>query len=421
MALTKGMKPATTPHTAAFGFVLLAFALFGTTYGVWLVLIADLQRAFDLSPGALGGALAAGLAAALPVMLLAGRIADRWGAKVLLKGAALLIGCALLGIAVVQTYGLLVLLLMLFFASTGAFDVGINTAAVALEQRSGRKILSYVHAAFSGSAALTALLTGALLSYGMPFRWLYVALALLVVTFAVVLRRGGGARTAALPAASVPTASSPIASSTASDRPLPLYRSGPVLLLALITAFGFQIEGEVGNWAAVYLRALLELPPWLGASGVAVFHGAMLIGRLGAARALQRVHRRSLLGLAGAVAAGGMLLALATEQAAVVLLGFLITGLAVAVVAPVTFSLLGDTVPDRVGEASSVLTTVAYLGLLLGPVIIGGLAEVMGLRLALGSIVFMGGLISLLSCGVLRGRPVTSSRASAAYLDGSGA
>jgi MFS family permease len=319
-----------------------------------------------------------------------------------------------LGIAAVQTYGLLVLLLMLFFASTGAFDVGINTAAVELEQGSGRKILSYFHAAFSGSAAVTALLTGALLTYGIPFRWFYLGLALLVFTFAVLLKRGGVTRTAA----------SATASSTSSSRPerLPrLYQSAPVLLLAFITALGFQIEGEVGNWAAVYLRSLLELPAWLGASGVAVFHTAMLLGRLGAAQALQRYHRRGLLQLAGAVAAGGMLIALATEHAPVVLLGFLITGLAVAVVAPVTFSLVGDAVPDRVGEASSILTTVAYLGLLLGPVIIGGLAEFIGLRLALGSIIFMGGLISHLSCGVLRGRPVTSSRASAAYLDGSGA
>lgn len=73
--------------------VFLAFALFGTLYGVWLVLLADLQQALGLSPGALGAALAAGLAASLPVMLLGGRIADRWGVKVLLRGAALLIAC----------------------------------------------------------------------------------------------------------------------------------------------------------------------------------------------------------------------------------------------------------------------------------------------------------------------------------------
>jgi MFS family permease len=157
-------RPGIGQAVTGFRFVLLAFALFGATYGVWLVLIADLQRAFDLSPGTLGAALAAGLAAALPAMIISGRIADRWGAKVLLKGAALLIGCALLGIAAVQTYWLLLMLLMLFFASTGAFNVGINTAAVELEQGSRRKILSYFHAAFSGSAALTALLTGVLLT-----------------------------------------------------------------------------------------------------------------------------------------------------------------------------------------------------------------------------------------------------------------
>jgi hypothetical protein len=60
MTTEEGGKPA-TEHTehydAEFSLVLLAFALFGTTYGVWLMLIADLQRAFTLSPGTLGAAL----------------------------------------------------------------------------------------------------------------------------------------------------------------------------------------------------------------------------------------------------------------------------------------------------------------------------------------------------------------------------
>ena len=379
-------------RVAGFKVVLLAFALFGTIYGVWLVLLADLQQALELSAGALGGALAGGLAASLPVMLLGGRIADRWGVKVLLRGASLFIACALFGVAAVQSYWLLVLLLMLFFASTGAFDVAINTAAIQVEQASGRKILSYFHAAFSGSAAVTALLTGALLSYDVSFRWFYVALALLVLVFAVCVRFSTVAQVAV-------SSTTPLAT----DKRQSLYRSAPVLLLAFITALGFQIEGEVGNWSTVYLRSSLELPPWLGASGLAVFHTAMLLGRLGAAQALGRFHRRSLLQLAGAVAAGGMMLALSTQSAPIILCGFLVTGLAVAVIAPVTFSIVGDVAPERVGEASSILTTVAYLGLLLGPVIVGGLAEFLGLRLALASIIVMGGLISLLGCWVLKG------------------
>ena len=97
------------------------------------------------------------------------------------------------------------------------------------------------------------------------------------------------------------------------------------------------------------------------------------------------------------------MLALSTQSAPIILGGFLVTGLAVAVIAPVTFSIVGDVAPERVGEASSILATVAYLGLLLGPVIVGGLAEFLGLRLALASIIVMGGFISLLACWVLKG------------------
>jgi MFS family permease len=61
-----------------------------------------------------------------------------------------------------------------------------------------------------------------------------------------------------------------------------------------------------------------------------------------------------------------------------------LVGLALAAVAPLAFSVAGETVPDRAGSAVSVVTTFGYGGFLLGPPLVGGLAEVAGLRTALG-------------------------------------
>jgi MFS family permease len=94
-------------------------------------------------------------------------------------------------------------------------------------------------------------------------------------------------------------------------------------------------------------------------------------------------NRRTLLG-SGLLTAGGMLLALATTSPALVIGGFLLVGMGLAAVAPVAFSVAGELVPERAGSAVSVVTTFGYGGFLLGPPLVGGLAEVAGLRFALG-------------------------------------
>ncbi len=92
-----------------------------------------------------------------------------------------------------------------------------------------------------------------------------------------------------------------------------------------------------------------------------------------------------------------MLLALSSEQAPIILVGFLLVGLGLSVVAPTAYSLVGDVAAEQAGAASSVLTTVGYSGYLLGPVLVGGIAELVGLQLALSTIVVAGVGIALLS------------------------
>jgi MFS family permease len=151
------------------------------------------------------------------------------------------------------------------------------------------------------------------------------------------------------------------------------------------------------HWSGIYLRQNLELPALLGASGVAVFHATMAAGRLGTAWTVALFgNRRTLLG-AGLLAAVGMSLALATLEPIFVVAGFLVVGLALSAVVPVAFSVAGDLAPGRAGGAISVVTTLGYGGFLLGPVLVGGLAEILGLRVALGTIAAAGALIFTLS------------------------
>lgn len=92
-----------------------------------------------------------------------------------------------------------------------------------------------------------------------------------------------------------------------------------------------------------------------------------------------------------------MALTLVTREPLLVVAGFLVVGLALPAVAPIAFYLAGDTLPDRAGGASSVVTTFGYSGFMFGPVIVGGVAELTGLRTALAIVAVAGLLVFALS------------------------
>jgi len=359
------------------------FGFFGLFWGVFAVLLADLSGALNLSPGPLGAALFAGAAASIVSMASLGWMADRLGRRVFILVSLGVFGLGISGLAFAGSYVALLAVLVVLYAASGLYDVGINAAAVDFERAAGRRLMSFFHSAFSAGGVVGALSAGALLQFGVEYSSVY--LVVLIPLGGILLAVG---------LVSLPTPERPPEEANASGV---LRRSGTLWLVAVIATLGLLSEGEMEHWSGVYLRSSLELPALLGASGVAIFFAAMAVGRFGAGFVVVRFGDRLTLLGAGLVTAGGMTLSLATREPFVVMTGFLLVGLALSAVVPISFSVAGDLAPGRAGAAVSLVTTLSYGGFLLGPVIVGGLAELAGLRLALGTIAIAGALISILS------------------------
>jgi MFS family permease len=380
-----------------------AFGFFGLFWGCFAVLLADLSGALGLSPGPLGVALLVGAGASIAAMGALGWTSDRLGRRAYLIGAAVAFGAGIAGLALSGSYAALLATLVVLYSFSGLYDVGINAVAVDLERISGRRFMSYLHAAFSGGAMAGAVGAGALRQAGVDYRLVYLALLLplitLVAAFAAARFPRPGADGERPPDGAFPVEAPEVKGGVKGNETgrWGLYRSGPLLLVAAIACLGLLAEGEMEHWSGIYLRDTLGLAAIVGGSGVAVFYGAMALGRLAGGWLVGRMGNRHTLLVSGGLAAGGMLLALATTNPAFVVGGFLLVGLALAAVAPVAFSVAGDLVPERAGSAVSVVTTVGYGGFLLGPPLVGGLAEVVGLRAALGVVAAAGLAIFLLS------------------------
>ena len=361
-----------------------AFGFFGLFWGTFAVLLADLARALGLSPGPLGFALFIGAAASILSMAALGWTADRLGRRIFLFVSASLFGLGIVGLAVAGGYAALILVLVVLYSASGLYDVGINAAAVDLEKATGHRYMTLLHATFSAGGVVGALSAGLLLETGIGFRYVYLAvlIPLFIVLLSVIITR--------FPR---PESANHVEKSGRYD----LFRSLPLLLVAAIATLSMLSEGEMEHWSGIYLRDNVGLPALLGSSGVAVFYGAMAVGRLASTAVVSRFGNRITLLASGALVTAGMSVALATRSPVVIIAGFLLVGLALSAVVPVAFSMAGDLAPGRAGSAVSVVTTFGYGGFLLGPVIVGGLAEVLGLRLALTVIAAAGVLVFVLS------------------------
>ena len=155
------------------------------------MLLADLRHALNLSPGPLGLALFAGAAASILAMAGLGWTADFLGRRVFLVGCGAIFGAGIAGLALSGSYALLMVTLVVLHSAAGLYDVGINAAAVDLEQVTRRRFMALLHATFSGGAMFGAIGAGVLIQGGADYRLVYLGtlIPLAVVILAVATTR----------------------------------------------------------------------------------------------------------------------------------------------------------------------------------------------------------------------------------------
>ena len=372
--------------------VLTTFAGFGVFWGAWAALLPAVQRTVGLGDGALGLALGALAVAALPAMPLAGRLADRHG-----PGEALQL--TLLAFALVVPLpalatglpGLLVALALLGVA-TGALDVVANTAAAAwerTEQGTGRKLMSLAHACFSFGVLGGSASAGLAREAG-------------VAPLPVLLLVGGAM--AAL-AARVPLHRTvPRPAGDAGGLRDGARRLSPVLLvIGVLVGGAFLVEDGLQSWSALHLERGLGATPAVSGLGLALFAGAMGVGRLAAHVLDARVGPARLLGYGGALTAVGVAALVGLPSTVSALAGLVVAGAGASVLAPVLYTAVGlRAAPGRQGADLAVVSALGYGGFVAGPPLVGAVSEATSLPFALGTRGVVGVLLAVAGPLVLR-------------------
>jgi fucose permease len=171
--------------------------------------------------------------------------------------------------------------------------------------------------------------------------------------------------------------------------------TGRLLLVGVVTLCATTLEGAAADWLALYLTDERGATASLAAAGYAVFAVAMAGGRFSGTAAAERLGRHGAVRVGGLVSFVGVLVTVLGPGLASAYVGAAMWALGVCLVFPAAVSAGGEA-PERPADAIAAVTTMGYGGFLLGPPLIGLLADQVGLgRALLVLLVLAGGIAAL--------------------------
>lgn len=363
-----------TPRWATFG----AFFLNGAMIGTWVAQIPFVQDRLDVSKATIGLTLLCMASGAMIAMPLTGQILDRRSSAVATRVAAL----AYLPLLALPLFApspvLLGAALVVFGAANGSMDVSMNAHGVAVERTLGRPIMSSLHAgwSFGGLAGSGGVALAVGLGIDPRVEGVIASGVLWLMAVAITARLG---------TASAHSEHGP------SGFALP---SRGVLLIGALCFLVMVTEGAMGDWSGIYLKNDLGASGSAAATGFAGFSLGMALARItgdelnrrwGAGRLLSGGMGLVTIALAGVLVIG---------EPVVAVLGFALVGIGIANAVPLLFSAAGRVPPS--GPSLAAVFTVGYTGFIVGPPLIGVLADAISLPAALATLCAAGLAVTLL-------------------------
>jgi len=197
---------------------------------------------------------------------------------------------------------------------------------------------------------------------------------------------------------------SPPDSTEGQEQHAPVFVIPPRALWAvgMIAGCSFLAEGAMADWSAVFLNREQHVDAGMAATGYAVFSFAMAAGRFVGDPVVHRIGPQRAVRFGGAIAAGALGAALIVNQPWATIAGLACIGAGLSVIVPVAFSAAGNTPGISHGRAIAAAATAGYSGYLLGPPVIGFVAEALTLRGALAIVALLCLTISVLAKSVSR-------------------
>jgi len=363
--------------------VALIYFSMGLCFSSWASRIPDIKTALNLGDAAFGSILFALPVGQFLMMPFSGKLVTRFGSQRVVMFAVPAYTLCLLGIGLVQAGWQLALVLFLFGVTGNLCNISINTLGIAAERLYERPIMASFHGGWS-LAGFTGAIVGMILIY-LNFIPVYHFMVIVFAVWAIVWIN--------LPQL---TACKTTGSAVAQRKKF-FGKPDPVLLqLGIIGFCSMASEGAMFDWSGIYFKDVVKAPASLVILGYTSFMIMMASGRFVADFLIARIGRKKLLQISGVLISTGLFSAVIFPYLISSTMAFMLVGIGVSSIVPTVYSTAGKQTRIPPGIALATVSSVSFLGFLMGPPLIGYIAEAFGLRYSFAIIGFFGLGITLM-------------------------
>lgn len=353
----------------------------GLCFSSWASRIPTIKADLHLSDGQLGTILFALPAGQLTMMFFSGKLVTRFGSHRTLPFAILLYAVSLTNMGLAQNAWQLALGLVCFGISGNLTNISINTQGIYTEGLFKRAIMSSFHGMWSLAG-----FTGALVGLGMLALKITTYLHFVIVAIIVLLL-------AAVNLKYLVKAKEIIRPEKKKTLGKP---DKSLILLGIIGFCSMASEGIMFDWSGVYFKDIVKAPDSLIVVGYTSFMIMMASGRFFGDGLIQKFGRKTVMQISGIMISTGLFTAVIFPFIIPCTIAFMVVGLGVSTVIPTLYSIAGKHPTIPTGEALTVVSSVSFLGFLMGPPVIGHIAELFSLRFSFAFIGIFGFLIAFM-------------------------
>ena len=353
----------------------------GLSFASWASRIPDIKTSLHLSEAGLGSILLALPLGQLVTMPFSGRAVTRFGSKYVLRIAIVGYVFSLTNIGLVNKPWQLALALFAFGICGNLCNISVNTQAVHTEAVYERPVMASFHGIWS-----TAGFTGAMTGYLMmrlsisPY-YHFIGIALLVVCLMLIFNSR--------------LLLTPVSKAASSFRRIKRPH-GTLLLLGIIAFSCLSAEGCMFDWSGVYFKQVVKADGSLVSLGYASFMIMMATGRFTGDKLAQHFGRKQMVQASGVLIFTGMMIAVLFPSIITATAGFMIVGFGVSSIIPLMYSTAGKIKEVASGIAIATVSGIGFFGFLMGPPLIGYIAQLSGLQFSFAFIAILGIAISIM-------------------------
>jgi MFS family permease len=356
----------------------------GFCFASWASRIPDIKSFLDLSEGELGTILFALPIGQLTAMPFSGKIVTRFGSRKVLLFALPFYAFCLTNIGLAEETWQLALGLYLFGVCGNFSNISINTQGVYTEQIFRKPIMGSFHGSWSLAGFFGALVGLVMMAFELsPYQHFIIVFGVVGLIifinyrFLIKVKAVQQAIDIAKPKFKMPDKS--------------LIRLGVIGFCCLAS------EGIMFDWSGVYFKDVVKAPGSLVILGYTSFMITMASGRFLSDILVKKYGAQKILLVSGITISLGLYTAVAFPFLIPSTIAFMMVGFGVSNVIPIVYSTTGRITTLPTSEALTIVTGISFLGFLMGPPIIGHIAELTSLRYSFGFIGIFGVFISVLA------------------------